>query len=138
MRIDKLILVCSIVSALFLASCNNKPATPKISKVQAPPKINTEQLEKQEIESLLKELKQKNPFRPDHSSGTSIEVKGETDLKGIIWDIQRPFALIGNRVVVEGDTVDSKKVMKINKDSVVLDNQGKEEILRLELTPQVK
>lgn len=137
MRIHKSILLYAIAAILFLAGCN-KPAAPEVSRASAHKKIDTgqtEQLEKQEIEPLLKELRRKNPFSLDHSGGLSMATTGGTDLKGIIWDIKRPFALVGNKVVAEGDTADGKKVIKINKDSVVLDNQGKEEILKLELTP---
>jgi len=133
MKIQKLILICIIASALFLLGCN-KPRVPKNSQAASPKKIKSEQLERQGAASLLKELKQKNPFRPDHSSGLAQEPKVDTGLKGIIWDSQKPFALIGDSVVGEGDTVDGKIVMKINEDSVILDNNGKEEVLTLELT----
>jgi len=135
MKIQKLILICSMASALFLLGCN-KTRAPKNSQVASPKKTKSEQLERQEAGSLLKELRQKNPFRPDHSDGLAQGPKVDTGLKGIIWDSQKPFALIGDSVVGEGDIVDGKMAMKINKDSVVLDNNGKEEVLRLELVPK--
>lgn len=131
------ILIYLVMSILFLAGCHKKEAeATRVYKAKASPRKVSPQLDKQELESLLKELKQKNPFRPDHVSGIISEVKGSTELRGIIWDSRRPFALIGDRVIVEGDSIDGKKVLKINKDSVILDNKGTEEILKLELTSQ--
>lgn len=128
-------LIFVLIPVLFLTGCQKKESeATKVYKVKASPAKAAPQLDKQESESLLRELKQKNPFRPDHISGIISEVKGSTELRGIIWDSRRPFALIGDRVIVEGDSIDGKKVLKINKDSVVLDNRGKEEVLKLEVT----
>jgi len=65
----------------------------------------------------------------------AVEGGSENILKGIIWDSQKPYAIIGDSVIMEGDYIDNKKVIKIDKDAVILDNNGKEEILRLEVAP---
>jgi len=91
----------------------------------------TREQEAQEAKTLLKELKQINPFLPEHVS-TAVQKETASVLKGIFWDDARPFAIIGDKVIVEGDSVDGKKVRKINKDSVILDNKGQEEVLGLE------
>lgn len=130
MRRHKLIFILSITLLFFIMGCQ-KPQTSRVSKPPKQERIK-EKLEDKEADYLLKELKQKNPFRPDHAVGFAIEPEGSSGLKGIIWDSRRPFAIIGNNVVIEGDYMDNKKVIRINKDSVVLDNEGKEEILRIE------
>jgi len=125
-----------IIIFLFLIIGCQKRQIPRISKKSAVPAKTKEQLENQEVNSLLNELKQKNPFRPDHAMGLAIEIQAGNDLKGIIWDSERPFAIIGNSVVAEGEYIDNKKVLKINKRFVILDNNGKEEVLRLEEVTQ--
>lgn len=133
MKLYALTMIWSIITVLFMMGCK-KTEAPKISQGPSQTRISQEQPEAQEIESLLKELKKTNPFRPDHASGlVPIETEGGTYLKGIIWDAQKPFALIGDKVVSEGDLIDNKKVIKINKDSVVLNNNGQEEVLKLEV-----
>lgn len=132
MRSHKSIFILGLLSLFFLVSCQ-KREMPAASKPERQTKITAEELENREMDSLLKELKQKNPFRPDHAVGSLlIDSYADNVLKGIIWDSQRPFAVIGDSVVSEGDYVDNKKVIRIDKDSVTLDNNGKEEILRLE------
>jgi type II secretory pathway component PulC len=125
------ILILGIVSALLIAGCKKLEA-PKASRRPEPKKESLEQLEKQEMEYLLNELRKKNPFRPDHVSSVIMQPEGGTDLKGIVWDKQKPFAIIGDTVAMEGDSVDGKKVIKINKDSVVLEEEGRQVTLRLE------
>jgi type II secretory pathway component PulC len=120
---------------LFLAGCNKAP-TQTAPQTATSVKINTEQpkhLEKKEMESLLNELKLKNPFSPKHFNEPIIETKKEIELEGIMWDKEKPFAVIDGTVVVEGDFIDNKKVIRINNESVILDNQGKEEILKINL-----
>lgn len=131
MRPGKLILILGVLFIFFIAGCK-KPEAAKVIRVPHQKKISPEQTDNQTAEFLLKELRQKNPFRKDHTVGITIEIKGAFGLRGIIWDAQRPFALIGDSVVSQGDDIDNKKVIKINKDSVILDNAGTEEVLRLE------
>lgn len=130
MRLYKSIFIWAVASLFFIMGCGRQ----QIPKVSKPPiqEKKEEQLENQEMEYLLKELKKMNPFRPDHAMGLAIEIEGGRSLKGIIWDSQRPFAIIADTVVVEGDYIDNKKVIRIDKNSVTLDNNGKEEVLRLE------
>ena len=132
MRIKKFALVFSIVTLVFLMSCK-KPETQKISKPIKKLKTETKLDETQikEMVLLLNALKQKNPFRSDHFS-TVPQTSSGSDLRGISWDSEKPFAIIGDRVVAAGDSLDGKKVIKINKDSVVLEEDGREIILRLE------
>ncbi len=126
-----LIFICLILFFLSLA-CQKRQAA-NLSKPSIQTKAKAEELERQETESLLRALKQKNPFRPDHAAG-SFTATGQSEnvLNGIFWDSQRPLAIIADTVVAVGDYVENKKVIRIEKDAVFLDNQGKEEVLRLE------
>jgi len=135
MKPPKLIFILGIIFLSVIIGCNKREPS-RVSKSRIPPKPTAEELENKEADYLLQELKQKNPFRPDHAVGNiAVEGGSENVLKGIIWDSQKPFAIIGDSVVMEGDYVDNKKVIKIDKDAVILDNNGKEEILGLEVTP---
>lgn len=132
----KLIALLGAILSLFLAGCNQAPTQKARPREPSPLKINTEQskhLKKEEIESLINELKLKNPFSPKHFNEPTTETKKEIELEGIMWDNQKPFAVIDGSVVAEGDFIDGKRVIKIDNESVVLDNQGKKEILKIKL-----
>ena len=130
MKASRLIFIVVIATILFIPGCK-KPQVELVSKRVRKKEINLSQREAQEARALLEELKKKNPFRADHFSDM-VKIIGSTDLKGITWDSAKPFAIIGNRVVVEGDSIDGKKVIKINKDSVILEEAGRQIILRLD------
>ena len=75
------------------------------------------------------------PMRPDIVSGVGHRYKSnKTDelLKGIVWDDKKPYAIIGPHVVMVGDYVDEKKVVKITQESVTLENEGEQEVLELQ------
>lgn len=135
MKRFKLIFILGTLFLFVITGCNKREPL-RVSKLKMPLKPTAEELENKENDYLLQELKQKNPFRADHAVGNiAVDGGSENVLKGIIWDSQKPFAIIGDSVVMEGDYIDNKKVIKIDKDAVILDNNGKEEILRLEVAP---
>ena len=121
---------------LFLAACDKAPGPKAHPPKTAALKLNSESpkhLEKKEMESLLNELELKNPFSPKHFTDPIIETKKEIELEGIMWDKEKPFAVIDGVVVAEGEFIEGKKVIRINNESVTLDNQGREETLRIKL-----
>lgn len=121
---------------LFLAGCDKAPGQTVHPPESAAAKINREppkDLEKKEMQSLLNELELKNPFNPKHLADPIIETKKEIELEGIMWDNEKPFAVIDGAVVAEGEFIEGKKVIRINNESVILDNQGREEILKIKL-----
>ena len=130
MKAYRLIFIVALTAILFTPGCK-KPEVEPVSKRVHKKEINLSQREAQEARVLLEELKKKNPFRADHFS-EMVKITGSTDLKGITWDSAKPFAIIGNKVVMEGDSIDGKKVIKINKDSVVLEEAGRQIILKLD------
>ena len=122
---------------MFLAGCDQAPRQPdRQPQEHAPLKISSrqsKQLKKEDMESLLNELKLKNPFSPKHFIEPVTEAKKEIELEGIMWDNQKPFAVIDGAVMAEGDFIDGKKIIKIDNESVTLDNRGKKEILKIKL-----
>ena len=122
---------------LFLAACDNPPRQTAPPLPDATAKLNSESpkepLGKEEMDSLLNQLELKNPFSSKHFADQIIETKKEIQLEGIMWDNEKPYAVIDGAVVAEGELIDGKKVLRINNESVTLDNQGREEILRIKL-----
>ncbi len=59
---------------------------------------------------------------PSEDGGTAGSPSGERpyQLKGILWDPQRPSAIINNQVVGVGDRLHGWQVMEIQKDRVIL------------------
>jgi hypothetical protein len=51
---------------------------------------------------------------------------------GIIWNKVRPKAMIGDAIVVEGDTVGANKVVDIQQDRVILNDGTKDFELKIE------
>jgi len=131
-----IILLSLITTAAFLLGCR-KPPTPTFRIVKRRPSgkravaLKQPKAQEGEVEFLLKELKGKDPFQPDHLIGDAEKVSA-SGLKGIVWDTKQPFAIIGDTVVVEGDFINNKKVIKINKDSIILEKNGRKETLWLE------
>lgn len=62
------------------------------------------------------------------SSGKPIV---DLKLTGIIWDEKTPEALINNKIVKAGDTFGNYVVIKIDRNSVILNNGAEEIELRL-------
>ena len=122
-----ILLICS----LSIIGCSNHKKIEPEDNLKVMP---TQPLDNQNPlveEDLLGELKNINPFFPEHSLGAAQSAGQGIGLKGIVWDSKRPYAVIGYQVVVEGDEVDGKKVIKINRNSVELDNNGSREIIKL-------
>jgi len=80
----------------------------------------------------------RDPFFPsaEVSEGKEGQMKGHhiasLALKGVAWKGQTPMALIGDKIVKEGDMVGEYKVISIQKNRVVLTKDGKKLILTQE------
>ena len=60
-------------------------------------------------------------------SATTDTVKtSKLVVKGIVYSDDDPSAVVGNRIVHEGDEIMGARVVKINRDSVVFEMDGKE------------
>lgn len=70
----------------------------------------------------------RNPF----SSGREASTASELTLNGIIWDKPKPKAMIGDAIVVKGDTIGKNRVIDIQKDKVVLNDGTKDFELEME------
>lgn len=63
--------------------------------------------------------------------GRRLKIKKEYVLQGIYFDTDRKnSAIINDKVVFEGDSLGDFKIIKINKDSVDIENNGKQENIK--------
>jgi hypothetical protein len=77
----------------------------------------------------------RDPFRDylpkaDLQKGKFQKQLGNIKVTGLIWDTDRPLAIINGKVCAIGDTVAGAKVIDINKKGVFLDFQGEIYMLR--------
>ena len=70
----------------------------------------------------------RNPFVAATIPG---EPAGELKLGGILWDKDKPVAIINDNMAGIGDTVGAYKVVGITQDSVTLNDGTEEHILKL-------
>jgi len=83
---------------------------------------------------LINRLDQRNPFAKDHAGIYKLKMaSGTLNLGGILYDGQRPMAIINNQIVREGDIIDKKEVVKITSEEVVLKDIEEERTYKLEV-----
>ena len=71
---------------------------------------------------------ERNPFVSGQTASTMVGLT----LNGIIWNKAKPKAMIGDAIVVKGDTVGANKVVDIQPDRVILNDGTKDFELKLE------
>jgi|GEM_PF-3425832 len=104
---------------------------------QQKPETAAEKKEKAKVaaEAVYKMLREQNPFRVDHAirhEVMSVTSQPNNPLKGIVWDAHSPYAIVGSRIVRVGDFIGEKRVVKIDENSVTLEEvTGEKEVLRL-------
>jgi len=64
----------------------------------------------------------RDPFSFGLSGETNVIRTSDLLLKGIIWDSDNPSAVINDQVLKEGVTIGGFKVVKILRESVILEN----------------
>jgi type II secretory pathway component PulC len=65
-------------------------------------------------------------------SSVPVSIPRQWNLDGILYDPVSPAAIINNQIVHAGETVDGAQIKKINRNSVILDNNGNVVSLNLE------
>ncbi len=75
-----------------------------------------------------------DPFAPIGSKSdiSTRSERGELILEGIMTGSGRPLAMINGRIVREGESIEKKRIIKIDTDSVILeDEHGLRDVLRI-------
>jgi hypothetical protein len=67
----------------------------------------------------------RDPFSSAPIINTRVSPYG-VQLSGIMWDKEKPVAIINGEIVKAGDTVDGKIVVAVKQDRVILDDGSKE------------
>lgn len=96
------------------------------SSLSAPISFETAEIE----ESAIKEGWGRDPFFLGNVSRDDIELDGMV-LNGIVWDEDSQYAIVNGEVIKVGDKLGDKKIVEINKDSVVLEQDGNRHTLTL-------
>ena len=75
-----------------------------------------------------------NPFEVDHRPLAAAPTKQSEGyvVTGILWDPERPSAIINNRLVAIGDRLDQWQVAQITRNQVVLSDGATTQTLNLE------
>lgn len=128
-----LIAGCGQQKKVVAPAAETKPA----ASTEQKPETAAQKKEKAKLaaETVYKMLREQNPFRVDHAirhEVMSVTSQPNNPLKGIIWDAQAPYAIVGSRIVRVGDFIGEKRVIKIDENSVTLEEiTGEKEVLRL-------
>jgi len=77
----------------------------------------------QELDSQSRDLNlSRDPFSSLPATAEKISGRGGLILSGIIWDKDKPSAIINNSIVELGDTVSGNIVVDIRQDRVILND----------------
>jgi len=112
------------------------PITPpeKPGRVQ---KVKSKEEKTKEPSGSAKSFNIRDPFLASKNTDSVIIEKNpilNMKLKGVLWDDQIPTAIINSRVVKIGDLIDNKTVVDIEKDKVILMEDGEVYLLKLRNT----
>ena len=90
--------------------------------------------------TFFKEAGRKCPFLSPQLKPKHLSLKIEQlQLKDILWDDNKPLAIINSEVVTQGQKIADKKIIKIEKDSVIVQTQnGKNYTVKLHNKLEVK
>lgn len=70
--------------------------------------------------------------RPPESSRPAQELSADLELSGILWDSQKPYALINAQMVTKGDRVGEAEIIDIKNDAVDILIHGTLQTLSME------
>ena len=88
-------------------------------------------------------LPTRDPFQPPAAATAepvTAGLRGDSDrngagsplrLQGIVWGVQPPKAIINDRIVTIGESVNGAQVIAIDRDGITVDYQGQRAVLRL-------
>ena len=136
-RQKKMTIVVGMLSLLFVGVLVFSLGGLGQSKAKAADKENPQQestvqvqeakpLQWQKPQPLPAELR--DPMKPQvtqSAQGSNAAEDGQLVVKGIVFSKNNPSAIIGNKIVQEGETLDGIKIIKINKDSVEFETSEK-------------
>lgn len=69
------------------------------------------------------------PIQENLKSLSTSTLSPMLNLNGIVYDEERPYAIINNKVLLRGDTIEGATLIEINRDNVKFMFDGKEIVL---------
>jgi hypothetical protein len=70
-------------------------------------------------------LSLRDPMKPSSNSAGNPQAGGEMTVRGIVYSSDKPSAIIADQIVSEGDVILGVKIIKIGKDFVAFEKDGK-------------
>jgi hypothetical protein len=67
----------------------------------------------------------RDPMRKASEQGFSAGTAGDVIVRGIVWSEDSPAAIIGTQIIYQGQTVNDMTIVKISRDSVEFEKDGK-------------
>lgn len=94
-------------------------------------------------------LPSRDPFQPPTTVSPATEMPGtrggggspgmaQLRLQGIIWGVSPPRAIVNDRVLTTGESIDGARVMAIDPEGITIEYQGQRVVLRLPSSPAVR
>jgi hypothetical protein len=126
------IFVFALVNSIKVAARKKKPGTPIAANVSAPTQAGKPA---KAIMPVAGQYAEEAEWGRDPFSGRlylSEKKASALRLVGIIWDKNQPLAMINERILKAGDTIQGKQIIRINPDSVIIDDGSKETELKLQ------
>ncbi len=128
-----MLIVASVILIVIVASnfgekgkisrkAESKRVEETVSKEALSRKKKREKKEKSpEVQAMFKEAGRNDPFlKPDERDEPGVFVRVSLKLSGIVSDGERPFAVINDEIVGEGEMIGDKRILEIKDQSVVI------------------
>ncbi len=127
-KVNKMKITVSLIFLFLFLAPYSLLLTPIVLKAQPLSEINMQWLERQE-----KALQWgRDPFAlPSQSPDAGITTDGEFHLSAIIYRAGRGVAIINNKILRKGDTIEGRRIAEILEDRVVLQGAAGEKELRV-------
>ena len=142
-KLALLILASLVLAAILLSGRKGAHKPERVKNPVATAKTVTGKTEKlkpgktrekdpAEMKELLRGVGRSDPFlRPDERSVSGGLSRLGLKLSGIVKDGNRTLAIINGAFIGEGETIDGKKIIRIEEKSVLVSESGKEYTIRM-------
>jgi hypothetical protein len=132
-----LVLILAVSNAFKKVSAQNlKNATPKGLELSGVGVDQARKTETKELYALLEQQASLIELKRDPFTAAPIalekNLQSGVDLTGILWDKDKPLAIIDGEIVKKGAQLGNKTIMEIKKDRVILSDGESLSELRLE------
>jgi len=118
-----------LIVLLFAIGRNFKSVSKEAESIAAANSMASGQIAWERPEQYQADTRDPMRFGSKRTTKGSI---GDLVVKGILYSDDNPAAVIANRIVHEGEKIFDAVILKINKDSVELEINGKKKVLKVQ------